>query len=185
MFGIHFKPALILLILTSLSLNHTAYAADQTTVYKVIEADGSTSFSDQAQTNAEEIKLKPVTVIPATDITQNKVITPRPTKNKTQSYYQNLSILSPANNSALHSGDGMVRVLVQSEPELRQGDRFELLLDGDTVARQSERTFQLDTVDRGTHSLVIKIIDRNNKTLKSASSTVTVHRPIARPRPAP
>ena len=177
----YLNPAFLLassILIYSTSLIH---AAPPTTVYKVIAEDGSISFSDEEQSGAESVQIKPVTTMPAIDITQNKALSPTP-KNKLQkNYYQDLRIISPANNTAFNSGGGIVQVVVQAKPSLRKGDLFELQLDGTVIGSQSDTSFSLSGVNRGTHILTLKIKDRQQKTLKTAVSTITVHRPIARP----
>jgi len=161
-----------------LSTTSTINANEQTTVYKAVGKDGSVSFSDEAKKGSEVIKVKPVTTIPALDIKQNKSLT---TQDKQAEHYQSLSIISPANDTAINTGSGNVQVVVQSEPRLRNGDSFELELDGKVVSTQRGTTFSLESINRGTHTLSIKIINRNKQTLKVAISTLTVHRPIRHP----
>ena len=71
-------------------------------------------------------------------------------------------------------------MVVQSEPLLKNGDLYVLELDGVEVSAQRNSTFNLKSLDRGTHTLTIKIINPSKQTLNAAISTVTVHRPIKR-----
>lgn len=177
----YLNPAFLLassILIGSTSLIH---AAPPTTVYKVIAEDGSISFSDKVQSGSEAVQIKPVTTIPAIDVTQNKALSPTSKNTSSTNYYQDLSIISPANNTAFNSGGGIVQVVVQAQPPLRKGDLFELQLDGTVVGNQPDTSFSLSGVNRGTHILTLKIKDRQQKTLKTAVSTITVHRPIARP----
>jgi hypothetical protein len=162
-------------LLSTLSLTH---ANEQTTVYKAVGKDGSVSFSDEAQQGSEAITVKPVTTIPAIDIKQNRSLSTE--SPQTAEYYQGLSIVSPANNTAFNTGSGNVQVVVQTSPNLRNSDSFELELDGALVSTQRGTTFNLENVERGSHTLSIRIIDRNKKTLKAAISTITIHRPTVR-----
>ena len=173
-------PHLILLLSLGLLLSTTSTinANEQTTVYKEVGKDGTVSFSDEAKKGSEVIKVKPVTTIPALDIKQNKSLS---TQDKQAEHYQSLSIISPANDTAINTGNGSVQVVVQSKPRLRNSDLFQLELDGAVVSTQREASFNLKNVDRGTHTLSIKIIDRNKQTLKVAISTLTIHRPISHP----
>jgi len=172
------NPVLLLSLGLLLNLAGTLNANEQTTVYKAVSKDGSISFSDEAQKGSEAITVKPVTTIPAIDVKQNKNLTTQ--QKQTTEYYKSLSIISPANDTAFNTGSGNVQVIVQSEPQLRKRDSFVLELDGTVVSTQRERTFNIKNVDRGTHTLSIKIINPNKKTLKAAISTMTIHRPIIR-----
>jgi len=173
----------MLLLLTGLLLVSASIfsAAEQTIVYKVIAEDGSISFSDEPQEGAKAIQVKPVTTIPAIDVKQNKALTPKQSNSDKAGYYQNLSIVSPANDTAFNSGNGNVQVTVQAQPALRGGDLFELQLDGKFIASQRDTSFQLTSVDRGTHTLTVKIVNGNKETLKVAISSMTIHRPVAKP----
>lgn len=163
------------LLLSSASL----LSADElTTVYKAVSKDGSVSFSDEAQQGAEAIKIKPIATVPAIDIKQNKRLATQDKSSVKQ--YQHLSIISPANNTAFNTGSGDIQVVVQSEPLLKNGDLYVLELDGVEVSAQRNSTFNLKSLDRGTHTLTIKIINPSKQTLNAAISTVTVHRPIKR-----
>jgi len=172
------NPVLLLSLGLLLNMTGTLNANEQTTVYKAVSKDGSISFSDEAQKGSEAITVKPVTTIPAIDVKQNKNLTTQ--QKQTTEYYKSLSIISPANDTAFNTGNGNVQVVVQSEPRLRKRDSFVLELDGTVVSTQREATFNIKNVDRGTHTLSIKIITPNKQTLKAAISTITIHRPISR-----
>lgn len=179
-------PRTVLLLGLLLSTTSTIHANEQTTVYKAVGKDGRVSFSDEAQKGSEEIKVKPVTTVPAIDIKQNKSLSNK--NSPVAEYYQSLSIISPANDTAFNTGNGNVQVVVQAKPGLRNSDSFELELDGVLVSTQRATSFNLEAIDRGTHTLLIKIINRNKQTVKAAISTMTIHRPIIRAiriQPAP
>jgi len=173
------NPVLLLSFGLLLNTTSTLNANERTTVYKAVSKDGSISFSDEPQKGSEAITVKPVTTIPAIDIKQNKIINTQ--DKQTAQPYQSLSIISPANNTAFNTGNGDVQVVVQSEPPLRNGDLYELEMDGMVVSTQRATTFNLKNVNRGTHTLSIKIINQNKQTLKVAISTMTIHRPISQP----
>jgi hypothetical protein len=174
----YIKPTLLLSLVVLLNTTSSLNASEQTTVYKAVSKDGSISFSDEAESGSEAIQVKPVTIIPAIEIKQNRNLS---TQDKPAAeYYQSLSIISPANDTAINTGSGNVQVVVQSKPQLRRGDSFVLDLDGAAISTQRETTFNLNAIDRGTHTLSIRIINQNQQTLKIAISTMTIHRPTRR-----
>ena len=154
-----------------------ASKAGTTTVYKVVNPDGSVSFSDQPQDHAQTLQVAPVTTIPAQKVIQNQKLTPDNKPSAETTYYQSLSISSPADDSAFHSGSGNIQVTVDLNPSLRPGHSLELILDSTPIATQASTQFQLTNVDRGTHTLTIKILDPQQQVLKSSSSKFTLHRP--------
>jgi len=148
-----------------------------TTVYKVVNPDGSISFSDLPQDDAQQIEVAPVTTIPAIEIKQNLQLSPSTTSPPPGAYYQELAISYPTNGAAFYSGNGNIPVNVTVRPELKQGDTFVLLLDGQVMATQRDMVFNLKQVDRGTHTLILKIVDLSKQTIKSTASEFTLHRP--------
>lgn len=172
------KLGFLLSLCLLLSTTNKLMANEPTTVYKAIAKDGSISFSDEAEHGSEAITVKPIATIPAMDIKQNKTLNPQ--KTSSAEPYQSLTIVSPGNDTALNSGSGNVQVVVKSIPGLRRGHLFSLELDGVTASTQQANTFTLNAVDRGTHTLTIKILDSQQQTLKAAISTMTIHRPSKR-----
>jgi len=148
-----------------------------TTVYKIINPDGSISFSDEPQDNAEKMEVAPITTVPAINIKKNHRVSQTSKPVEPGSYYQKLTISNPSNGAAFHSGESNIPVNVEVEPNLKYGDAFVLLLDGKIVATQREQAFNLKHVPRGTHELELKIIDLSKKTIKSTTSKFTLHRP--------
>lgn len=155
----------------------TQRSENTTTVYKVINPDGSISFSDVPQDKAEVMEVAPVTTIPAIDIKQNTPLKQMPIPVDPDAYYRELAVTYPANGAVFHSGDGNIPVSVTVTPPLKQGDAFILLLNQQPVATQQAMKFNLKHVSRGTHTLTLQIIDDNEKIIESTSSNFTLHRP--------
>ena len=150
-----------------------------TTVYKVTHPDGSVTYSDQAQTNAVTMEVAPVATIPAYKApTQMRAMTQDPNAVT----YESITIISPSNNSAFHSGSGNVDISTKIEPALNGDDLIRFSLDGVEVASQTGTTLQLNNVYRGTHTITVDVIDSNKNVLISTSSQFTIHRPINRSR---
>lgn len=172
---------LIILSLIYTPLCHAQESNEATTtVYKVIKADGSVSYSDQPQAQAQKLEVAPVPTVPA-------YRPPAPSNSSTPSYampaYKSLNIIEPANLSAFNSGSGNISVSVQAIPALKSGDSFRFLLNGESVATQTSPQLLLQTLSRGTHSLTVQLINPNSDVLLEASSSFTIHRPIIRRSP--
>ncbi|HEX2530232.1 MAG TPA: hypothetical protein VHK70_02040 [Burkholderiaceae bacterium] len=77
------------------------------------------------------------------------------------STYEQLVIMSPADESTVFDNSGRVPVQILVSPvlALNPGDRVELFLDGRPVARQAGKPFELEGVVRGTHRLDARIVD--------------------------
>ena len=74
--------------------------------------------------------------------------------------YTGAAVVSPENDAAVRSNAGNLTVRVRIVPELREGHRLRLLLDGvpQGAARRAP-VFELTNIDRGTHNLVLHIVD--------------------------
>jgi len=170
-----FSLALFTQILTPVHAGDTS-----TTVYKIINPDGSVTFSDVEQSNAEEVLIKPITTVPALAIPEH-TYSPSTNQAKTKGlYYDSLDIISPKPDSALYSGNGDINVKVAITPALRENDQLQFQFDGATIATQKGLELTIMTVSRGTHRVNVNIINQNGTTLLSTQNIVTIHRPIAR-----
>ena len=80
--------------------------------------------------------------------------------------YIRAEILYPADDAAVRSNAGTLTVLVRVDPQMQDGHRLQLLLDGvpsATAGRKPE--FHLENIDRGTHTLQLQIIDGSGRVL--------------------
>ena len=104
----------ILVFALALIISSTGFSATQ--VYKKVLPDGSTSFSDEEQDNAEIIMVEPVPTVPAFKVPPS-TSQPLADDGDTQDLsYSKLEILSPSNNTAFHTGSGTVEVISKAFP---------------------------------------------------------------------
>jgi hypothetical protein len=172
-----------------------AVPAGATEVYRWVDANGQTHYSDQWQPGAEKVRIEqsPVYSAPAarpgaktTGSSQPAAAGPR---------YDSLEILSPAQEEVLWNIGGQVRVALQLTPALRTGDVLRLFLDGEPqeVAAGS-MSAELTDVARGVHTLKATVTNEAGKTLIESDPTTFVVRqtsiqnpqnPLTRPIPTP
>lgn len=90
--------------------------------------------------------------------------------------YQSVAIVSPADDEPVRSNSGFLTVQASSTPALAadQGDQFELLMDGRLIITTTSPTMSVQNVDRGTHQLQVRIIDKDGNP-KKASDTISFH----------
>lgn len=93
-------------------------------------------------------------------------------------------IVSPRHDAAVRSNNGALTVAGLSEPALAPSHRAELSLDGAVVARGRELTFDLTNLDRGTHELILRIVDAQGRRI-AASRPIVFHLLRARRSNAP
>ena len=102
------------------------------------------------------------------------------------SLYDRAGILSPADGEGLRANSGDFVVQAQVEPELRQGHRLRLLLNGSAQGTaQASSTFPLTNVERGQHQLQLQIVDENGGILFEGEPTTfhLLRHSILHPRP--
>lgn len=158
-----------------------AWSQGTTTVYKIKNPDGSVSYSDQPQDDAEVMNVEPISTVPAFQASDIPSAS-KELAEDTKAIYTELDIVNPGHDTAFYSGNGQVTISTKLTPALRKGHQFQFRLDGQNLATQTSGSYTVPLVDRGTHTLVVSVVDRNLKTLISKSSTFTIHRPkISRP----
>jgi hypothetical protein len=79
-------------------------------------------------------------------------------------------------NDATYTNPTEVTIGVRTDPALRAGDEVVLAVDGQEVAAQAT-SFQMQPVNRGTHTVQVTIRDGFGRVLCSASSAFHVIRP--------
>jgi len=142
------------------------------TLYKWVDRDGTTHFSDQPHPGAEAIVVQEIQTVPPLEVPA--AARPSPA---TEAYsYDSVTFTSPANEETIRDNSGNVSVTVAVTPPLRPdfGHRLTVLMDGGLIG-ESE-SILLTNVDRGTHSLTATVVDGQGKVLASGSSTFHLQR---------
>ena len=85
--------------------------------------------------------------------------------------YTSLSILQPASEEAIRSNSGYLTVSYSLQPALESKHSTELLIDGSPVQSSgSGGSFSLTNIDRGTHTLIVQVIDDSGSVLITSDS---------------
>jgi len=146
-------------------------------VWKWKDDKGVTHYSDQPGPNAVRVDLSTQTYSSdeaRTDIAVNTSPTSRAAT--TDDSYTALRITQPTPDQTVFASEGPVRMEASLEPALQSGHSIQFLLDGQNVSGENSTSLSatLPQVERGTHSLRIKVVDRGGETVV-ASTTVTFH----------
>jgi len=145
-------------------------------IYTWTDADGNTVFSDQPSEGAKKIELPPPQTFKP-DI-RPMVVTPDAGKKKeVKPRYHILDITQPLHDQAMWANNGQIDVVLAVEPALAtvEGHGISISLDGKVVMKNTIDThISLSAIDRGSHTLIAEIHDRNGKVLIS-SKPVTFH----------
>ena len=133
-------------------------------------------FSDQPSGNSEELKMEE---LPTYKFGQTATPAPKSSRGQKQprpvtgpiNPYSSLTINSPGSNETIRANNGNIEVKFNLVPKLltSQGHKFEYVIDGKSILK-TEQAQTLKNLDRGSHSLVIQVIDKNNKVLIHSDS---------------
>jgi hypothetical protein len=159
---------LLLIFFVSLPL----YARD---VYKWVTEDGSVIYSDTYVEGAERISVsdsKPDSSAAETDEDQAET-TGEPAEGAVS--YKSLEIVQPANDATVRSNEGSLAVGLALSPGLAEGHAVKIVIDGTELEGEMKSTqFSIGNLNRGTHSLVTKVVDADGNVLITSNS-VTFH----------
>jgi hypothetical protein len=146
------------------------------TVYKWVDENGVTHYSDQPHENAEKVTIaQPQTYSPGP-----LPSTPRsaqPARQAANAY--TCEVTAPTNDQSFPNTTS-VTVAAQFSPAPHAGDQSSLLLDGARLAKfpQGGGSLTIDPIDRGQHSLQAVVQDSSGKMLcQSTSVSFTVLQP--------
>lgn len=137
-------------------------------VYKSVDANGNTIFTDIPPVNrpSEAIKVQSANTMPA----RQSVSSESSEEEQAGSVvYTRLEITSPANDEVLGQEIEFVTLAAQLEPPLQEGDVLQLYYDGKPVGDGSS-SHTVTELERGTHTVEAKIFDKKKKLLKTSPS---------------
>lgn len=147
-------------------------------LYKWTDARGNTQYGDRppSNANAKAIELPKITIIdnyadqwkpikfdePQTGTTVQA--TPKVSKT-----YTKLAFLAPKQGQGIRANDGDVSAMISIKPPLKKGHQLVFSVDGKAMGKGKSRTQNFSNLDRGSHTIGVKVIDKRGKTLKSSS----------------
>jgi Domain of unknown function (DUF4124) len=140
-------------------------------VWKYVDAQGVTHYTDQPVPGAQKIELR-----------SGNISTSRPSAEETagstassseQSFqgYRNFEIWKPSDQETIVNTGGLVQINMRLEPSLQTGHTVFLYLDGKLIDGFPGNTlnFELGEISRGTHTAVGVIQDENDRRLKETN----------------
>ncbi len=167
--------ALWLVLLTGRSGGALADNGDSTTLYRWVDAQGVTHFSDTPQPGAEKMQVAPAQTFSAARVAGSQ--SPQPPSSG--GVYQSCDIVTPTAEQSFYAPES-VGVFVRLVPALRAGDLLSVSLDGTQLNPTGDdaRSFVIPNPDRGAHTARAEIRDAAGNTLCSSMAvTFYVQRP--------
>jgi hypothetical protein len=146
-------------------------AAEEGKIYRSRDANGNVIFSDKAKASADKIEVAEPMTYQAPKITQK--LSPPIGQDIDSFSYLSITITSPKIDEAIRSNNGALTVSFTVKPPLQSGHSVQLILDGKLEQSTQDSTrFELDNVDRGTHSILLNIVDEKTRTVIKSSSII-------------
>ncbi len=146
-------------------------------VYRWTDEHGQVVFGDEPPKGvaAEPVEIRPPQTFKALPVPKPATPEPasQPQKPKAVAY-KTVEILRPAEDEAIRSNNGFLVISFRAEPDLAPEDRFEVVMDGKTVGTTRNQSLALENVDRGTHTVEVRIVDDQGNE-RAVSQPVTFH----------
>jgi hypothetical protein len=147
--------------LFTLMLASACTVAAAATVYKWVDENGVTHFSDQPHENAQKVELKaPQTFSAPKPSAPAQSASRPPPRGPAEKIYQTCGLSEPANDQVFQNTD-TVSAGTTSSPAVRPGDTVLVTMDGSPVpgVPASGGQFTVSPVDRGEHTIQMVIRD--------------------------
>jgi hypothetical protein len=150
-------------------------------VYKYYDSNGNLVLSDSLpkdkNSKAEKIETRPIMTIPALDATRKGASAADKAPAKPLKYV--ILVQSPAPEATFQRSEGDIPLAVSVTPGLQPEHHLEVLMDGALVSSDGSGTLKVDDLERGSHTLLVKVLDTNGKTVASNQSTFYLQQPSA------
>lgn len=144
-------------------------------VYMEKDAEGNTVFTDRPSSeDAKPIELSPPSIYKAPAIPNAPPSGQAMDQDSDSQNYEFVSITHPADDSPIRENSGALTVNINLIPTLKPRHRFVLLIDGIPATEGQSTTLRLQNVDRGTHTIQVRIVDADDRVIISSES-VTFH----------
>lgn len=183
------KSSTSLCFVLTLLLSQSAVHADG--LYKWKDARGQIQYGDKppANVNAQPVALPKITIIdnyanqwkPMRFNELNLVNNSKKEEPKAQikrSNYSKLAFLAPKQGQGIRANNGDVSAMISIKPPLKKGHQLVFSVDGKMIGKGKSRTQNFVNLDRGSHTIDVKVIDDKGITLKSSSVGFNVLRSI-------
>jgi len=146
-------------------------------MYKSVGPDGTVTYSDQAQKNAKPLELSPISTIHTdkkTTASNSRAEKEKRKDQKPEVRYSTFKIISPAHNSTIRENSGSVSVRLEITPKLSTnlGHTVSINLDGKLLIKGQSIQATLNNLDRGTHTVLAHIHNKQGKIIRSTSSVL-------------
>ncbi|CAA0326364.1 hypothetical protein RJ41_07805 [Alteromonas marina] len=154
----------------------SAAATSPMTIYKVVGKDGSVTYTDKPQQNAEPLAFDVKT---QNVVTAAKVTPPPPAKPAAPKLKYRVVIKSPAPEATIRNNLGELTISA-AQPGATKAPIYRLIFDDAPLASNSSGVFKLSGIHRGAHTYKVELTNNTGKTLASSPlQTLYLHQASA------
>ena len=139
-------------------------------IYRHVDENGNVKFSDQPKDGAKRVEVAP----PNIDASPKapKARTKSDNSEEEASPYTSLALVEPENDITLHQVSE-VKLVASVTPALRSGHSIQFFRNGAPLGEPSrDITYTAPTLERGSYSFSVKVLDSTGETLLASDQTV-------------
>lgn len=167
------KITLGLYILLSLLVTTVTNSAQ---LYKIVNDDGSVTYTDTYQPNAQEVNLTSTNSAVMPSISASSTASNRQKKVLKEFPEYKLTFISPVDKQTIRNNSGNMTISASlnsaSNLTATPSGKFQLIIDGMLKQSKPVPIFTVQNLDRGEHSVQIKLIHQTGKILASTETRV-------------
>ena len=153
-----------------------AGTSSSTTIYKVVGKDGSITYTDKPQKNAEPLAFDGKT---QNVVTAAKVPPPPPLKLDAPKPKYRVVIKSPAPEATIRNNLGEITISA-TQTGAPKAPIYRLIFDDAPIASNNSGVFKLSGIHRGAHTYKVELTNNTGKTLASSPvQTLYLHQASA------
>ena len=138
-------------------------------IYKWTDDKGTVHFSDKSVPGAIAVELKESRVVSSPKISSADISNDDSKAFKKELRYKHLRFIRPKDKETNRDAEGRVSVNIGLEPDLKSGDKIQLLVDGSPYERIiSSNNFTIKGLTRGLHTLIAEVINDKGVVVKTS-----------------
>ncbi len=154
----------------------SAAATSPMTIYKVVGKDGSVTYTDKPQQNAEALAFDVKT---QNVVTAAKATPPPPPKPAAPKPNYHVEIKSPAPEATIRNNLGELTISA-AQTGAPKAPIYRLIFDDAPLASNTSGVFKLSGIHRGAHTFKVELTNNTGKTLASSPlQTLYLHQASA------
>jgi len=182
------KRSVAVMLLVALAALMTFAPAVAQDIYKTVDADGNTVYTDQKPSDdAQPVELKELTVVDPIELGDEQAVSGDGDDSGSDGSAADfgLRIVTPSAQESVWNTAYVLTVQVQTERELPAGARLAYIVDGEVRSTTRAQSVEIDEVYRGEHQLTVEVRTSDGRVLGSAGPMTFFMRQHSRLHPNP